>query len=252
MASPSIATKADNPLLTLVFVMRLTLMALALLFLVIPHIFYRMIGRPSPMVMAFLNVAGWIGGLRIHTKGQRLTHHVLFIANHISWLDILALGGAARSAFVSKAEIARTPLVGWLADQNHTLYVEREARRDIGLQTQQLRDALQSGRPVTLFPEGTIGTGDGMLPFRPALLQAVIPTPENVQIQPVYLDYGADTPDIVWLDGESGVDNFRRLLSRLKPIGLTIHYLEPLDVGPQMDRKQLAEAARSAICAVMR
>src|SRR5690606_8712005 len=108
----------------------------------------------SPMVMAFLNMVGWLAGLRIRTTGTRLRRDVLFIANHISWLDILSLGGAARSAFVSKAEIGRAPLVGWLADQNHTLYVEREARREIGHQTQQLRDALASGRPVTLFAEG--------------------------------------------------------------------------------------------------
>lgn len=247
MASPSIATKADKPLYRLVFVLRLMLMVLALLFLVIPHFFYRMIGRPSPMVMAFLNAAGWIGGLRIRTTGMRLRRNVLFVSNHISWLDILALGGAARSAFVSKAEIGRAPLVGWLADQNNTVYVEREARRAIGAQTLQLRDALQSGQPVTLFPEGTTGTGEGLLPFRPALFQAVIPTPEDVRIQPVFLDYGAEACRIAWLDGESGLDNFRRILSRLKPISLTIHYLEPLDVADGADRKQLSEAARRAI-----
>lgn len=247
MASPSIATRADKPLLTLVFALRLTLMLLALLFLIVPHLFYRMIRKPSPMVMAFLNATAWIGGVRIRTTGTRLRHHVLFVSNHISWLDILALGGAARSAFVSKAEIGRAPLVGWLADQNNTVYVEREARREIGAQTLQLRDALQSGQPVTLFPEGTTGTGEGLLPFRPALFQAVIPTPENVRVQPVFLDYGVDATQIAWLEGESGLDNFRRILSRLKPIALTIHYLDPLDIAHDADRKQLSEAARAAI-----
>lgn len=247
MASPSIATRADKPLLALVFALRLMLLLLALLFLVIPHVFYRMIRRPSPMVMAFLNAAGWISGLRIRTTGTRLRRKVLFVSNHISWLDILALGGAARSAFVSKAEIGRTPLVGWLADQNNTVYVEREARREIGTQALQLRDALQSGQPVTLFPEGTTGTGEAMLPFRPALFQAVIPTPDDVRVQPVFLDYGADAAQIAWLEGEGGLDNFRRILSRVKPITLTIHYLVPLDLAGDADRKQLSEAARRAI-----
>src|SRR3546814_20538444 len=76
-------------------------------------------------------------------------------------------------AFVSKAEVATTPLVGWLADQNRTIYIQREAKREIHNQTNELRGALARGRPVTLFPEGTTGPGDGLLPFRASLLQAV-------------------------------------------------------------------------------
>ncbi len=128
---------------------------------------------------------------------------MLFVSNHVSWLDILALGGAARSTFVSKAEVKTTPLVGWLADQNNTIYVQRDARRDIQDQASSLRAALARGRPVTLFPEGTTGPGDGLLPFRASLFQAIIPTPPNLQVQPVFLDYGEQSSDIAWLDPES-------------------------------------------------
>lgn len=249
--SPSVATRAEPARITWRVVARLALMALVLLFLVVPHLCYRAIGRPSPMVMAFLNAAGWIAGLRVRTTGKRLRRDVLFVSNHVSWLDILALGGAARSAFVSKAEVGTTPLVGWLADQNHTIYVQREAKREIHNQTNNLREALARGRPVTLFPEGTTGPGDGLLPFRPSLLQAVIPTPPNLQVQPVFLDYGEEAPDIAWLDPESGLDNFKRLLSRKRPIALTIHYLDPLPDETEADRKILAEAARGAIAAEM-
>ncbi|WP_263587606.1 lysophospholipid acyltransferase family protein [Sphingopyxis sp. GC21] len=249
--SPSIASATDRARITWRSVFRLALMVLTLFFLIVPHLFYRAIGRPSPMVMAFLNAVGWIAGLRITTTGTRLRRDVLFVSNHVSWLDILALGGAARSAFVSKAEVGTTPLVGWLADQNHTIYVQREAKREIHNQTNDLRNALARGRPVTLFPEGTTGPGDGLLPFRPSLLQAVIPTPPRLQVQPVFLDYGVDAPDIAWLDPESGLDNFKRLLARKRPITLTIHYLDPLPNDAEADRKLLAEAARAAIAGAM-
>lgn len=251
MGSQLIAKKAESGFLMILFVLRLLLMVAALLVIIIPHLIFKLLKRPSPMVMAFLNIVGWIAGLRIRTKGQRLRHDVLFIPNHLSWLDILALGGAARSAFVSKAEIGRAPLVGWLADQNGTVYVEREARREIGQQTQQLREALASGRPVTLFAEGTTGDGEGLLPFRPALFQAVIPTPPNLEVQPVWLDYGKDAAAIAWKAGETGLANFRRILSRTKPIYLTINYLEPLPNDVEVDRKQLAEAARGRIADAM-
>lgn len=249
MVSPSVATRAESARITWRAVARLALMVLALLFLIVPHLCYRAVGRPSPMVMAFLNAAGWIAGLRIRTTGTRLRRDVLFVSNHVSWLDILALGGAARSAFVSKAEVGTTPLVGWLADQNHTIYVQREARREIHNQANDLRNALARGRPVTLFPEGTTGPGDGLLPFRPSLLQAVIPTPPRLRVQPVFLDYGAEANEIAWLDPESGLDNFKRLLARKRPLLLTIHYLEPLPDAVEADRKLLAEAARAAIAA---
>lgn len=247
MVSPSIASATDRAAITWRTVARLTLMVLALLFLIVPHLLYRAVGRPSPMVMAFLNAAGWIAGLRIRTTGTRLRRDVLFVSNHVSWLDILALGGAARSAFVSKAEVKTTPLVGWLADQNSTIYVQREAKRDIHSQANSLRDALARGRPVTLFPEGTTGPGDGLLPFRASLFQAIIPTPPNLQVQPVLLDYGSQANDIAWLDPESGLDNFKRLLARKRPIPLTIHYLDPLPDAAEHDRKAINEAARAAI-----
>eukprot|EP01034_Spumella_vulgaris_P018511 gene18511-23653_t len=108
------------------------------------------------MVMAFLNAAGWIAGLRIRTTGTRLRRDVLFVSNHVSWLDILALGGAARSAFVSKAEVEGVPLVGWLADQNHTIYVQREAKREIHNQANDLRNALAviGNRFVQIYGQG--------------------------------------------------------------------------------------------------
>ncbi|WP_447764445.1 lysophospholipid acyltransferase family protein [Sphingopyxis panaciterrae] len=245
--SPSIASATDRASIIWRTVARLTLMVLALLFLIVPHLCYRAVGRPSPMVMAFLNAAGWIAGLRVRTTGTRLRRNVLFASNHVSWLDILALGGAARSAFVSKAEVGTTPLVGWLADQNKTIYVQREARREIHAQTDSLRDALARGRPVTLFPEGTTGPGDGLLPFRASLFQAVVPTPPNLRIQPVFLDYGAEANDIAWLEPESGLDNFKRLLARKHPVPLTIHYLDPLPDAVTHDRKAISEAARAAI-----
>jgi lyso-ornithine lipid O-acyltransferase len=247
MASPSIASATDRARITPQAVLRLLAMAGVLCFLVVPHLCYRAVGRPSPMVMAFLNAIGWLGGLRIRTTGKRLKHDVLFASNHVSWLDIMALGGAARSAFVSKSEVRDTPLIGWLADQNNTVYVERGAKREVHAQAHTLHGELRRGHPVTLFPEGTTGPGHGMLPFRASLFQAVSPPPPGVRIQPVLLDYGHVGPQIAWVGEEAGLANFWRILSRWRAIPLTIHYLDPLPFETAHDRKAIAEACRSAI-----
>ncbi|MDX2209447.1 MAG: lysophospholipid acyltransferase family protein [Sphingopyxis sp.] len=247
MASPSIASATDRVRITPQGVLRLLGMLGVLLFLIVPHLCYRAVGRPSPMVMAFLNAVGWLGGLRIRTTGKRLKRNVLFAANHVSWLDIMALGGAARSSFVAKSEVRDTPLVGWLSDQNHSVYVERAAKRDAHAQAQSLHRALHHGRPVTLFPEGTTWTGREILPFRASLFQAVAPPPPGVRIQPVLLDYGDVGPEICWIGEETGLANFFRVLARLRNIPLTIHYLDPLPFDTVHDRKAIAEACRSAI-----
>lgn len=247
MASPSIASAADRARLTPLAGLRLLAIAGALLFLIVPHLCYRLVRRPSPMVMAFLNAAGWLAGLRVRTTGQRLHRNVLFAANHVSWLDIVALGGAARSAFVSKAEVRATPLLGWLADQNNTVYVERSARREVHAQAHSLRGELMRGHPVTLFPEGTTGPGQGLLPFRASLFQAVAPPPPGVRIQPVLLDYGDAAPRIAWTGTEGGMANFWRIMGRWRGVTLTIHYLAPLSFDSVHDRKAIAEACRAAI-----
>jgi 1-acyl-sn-glycerol-3-phosphate acyltransferase len=251
MASPSIASATDRAPLGWRAVVRLLAMVGVLLFLIPPHLLYRLVGRPSPMVMAFLNAIGWIAGLRVRTTGMRRRRDVLFASNHVSWLDILALGGAARSAFVAKAEVEKVPLVGWLADQNNSVYVDREARREVHHQAHTLRGELERGHPVTLFPEGTTGPGTSLLPFRASLFQAVAPPPPGVCIQPVLLDYGPGAESIAWLGSEHGVNNFKRILSRRGTIALAIHYLEPLPQAVTHDRKAIANAVRDAIAAEM-
>ena len=65
------------------------------------------------------------------------------------------------------------------------------------------------------------------------------------------MDYGAESKDIDWIDTESLIDNFKRLLARAKPIHLTIHYLDPLPASVTPDRNAISEAARAAIAREM-
>lgn len=250
MVSRSIASATDRTTFNWRAMLRIAGMLAVLLFLIVPHLLYRAARRPSPMVMAFLNAVGWLAGLRVRTSGTRLRRDVLFASNHVSWLDILALGGAARSAFVAKAEVENLPLIGWLADQNRTIYVQREAKREVQAQAHSLRGELERGFPVTLFPEATTGPGTGLLPFRPALFQAVAPPPAEVRIQPILLEYREATL-VAWREPEDGISNFKRLLGMARGIDLTIHYLEPLDGEVMEDRKAIAEACRRAIEAKM-
>ena len=146
---------------------------------------------------------------------------------------------------MSKAEVRDHPLLRWLADQNDTLYIERSDRGAVLDQARAVTDALAESQPLALFPEGTTGDGELLLPFRPSLLAAIAKAPPGTTVRPVAIDYGAMRPLLGWTDGESGKVNALRLLGRRGSFAVTVHLLAPLDAS--LDRKALARAARAAI-----
>lgn len=220
-----------------------------LLLMVPPHLIAKIGGRRSPWPPRFLAAAARIIGVRATVEGAPLTPPTLAIANHLSWLDILILGGATGTAFVSKADIASAPLVGWLANQNHTLYVERADRSDAHGQVRRIAEGIERDMPLTIFPEGTTGDGRTLLPFRPTLLAAVAPAAPGTAVRPIAIDYGASGPGIAWHSGESGVDNALRLLGRRGTLPVTVRLLDELPVGE--DRKAMARDAQAAIGAAL-
>ncbi|HEX8514013.1 MAG TPA: lysophospholipid acyltransferase family protein [Allosphingosinicella sp.] len=226
--------------------LRVLAMAAALLVCLPLHYLWRLSGRPSPWPRRFLGLVARAAGMRVRVVGEPLERDVLFLANHLSWLDILVLAGASGTAFVSKAEVAATPVVGWLAGLNRTVFVARAERSAVRGQADALRSALASGQPVALFPEGTTDGGPDILPFRPSLLAALYPPLPRVKVQPVALDYGAAAHDLAWIGNEPGLANVKKVLTRPGTVPVTLHFLAPVD--PEAgDRKALARIARDEI-----
>ncbi len=229
--------------------MRLTLrvaaMVAGLIFCVPLHYLWKLFGARSIWPQVFLGFAGRCAGLRVRIEGVPLSDKVLFAANHTSWLDILALGGATRAAFVSRDDVEDWPLVGWIAGFNDTIYVARQARREVQSQADQLREALARGRAVALFPEGTTAAGDALLPFRPSLFASLFPPLEGVRVQPVAIDYGNLAGEIAWIGDEGAGVNAARVMSRKHGIPVVLRFLAPIDPVEAGDRKKLA--ARSQV-----
>ncbi|MGQ2920754.1 MAG: lysophospholipid acyltransferase family protein [Hydrogenophaga sp.] len=99
---------------------------------------------------------------------------LLQVANHMSWLDILVMNAARPSRFVSKADAERWPLLGSLITGAGTLYLERGNRRAAMRVVHHMAERLELGDILTVFPEGTTGDGQALLPFHANLLQAAI------------------------------------------------------------------------------
>lgn len=215
------------------------------------HYLWKLFRRPSPWPPRFLAWVARAAGMRVKVVGTPLGRDVLFLANHLSWLDILILAGASGTAFVSKDEVASWPLIGWLASLNNTVFIARSERKDVRNQADALRRALGRGQPVALFPEGTTDGGPTILPFRASLLASLFPPIPGVKVQPVALDYGAGAHDIAWIGEESAKDNVISVLRRPGTNLVTVHFLEPVDPVEAGDRKALAEQSRREIIAAL-
>jgi 1-acyl-sn-glycerol-3-phosphate acyltransferase len=224
----------------------------ALLLLCLPlHYLWKLFGAPSPWPRHFLGGIARAAGLRVRVVGTALKRDVLFLANHLSWLDILVVAGANGAAFVAKAEVAKVPVVGWLAGLNNTVFVARSERSGVRGQADSLRAALATGQPMALFPEGTTDGGPDILPFRASLLASLFPPLPGVQVQPIALNYGAAAHDLAWIGDETGLANVRKVLTRRGTVPVVLHFLAPVDPA-NGDRKALASAARSEIVEALR
>jgi 1-acyl-sn-glycerol-3-phosphate acyltransferase len=191
-------------------------------------------------------------GIRLDVRGQVTPGAKLIVANHISWLDIMAVHTVCPQArFVSKADVKGWPLISRLVDAAGTLYIERERKRDATRVVHQVAQALSEGDTVAVFPEGTTADGRALLPFHANLLQAAIAT--GTRIQPVALRFSdrthAVSPAAEFLGDTSLAQSLWRLVAA---DGMTVHLtLLPPRAGAHADRRALAQTLREDIAAAL-
>src|SRR6266853_1936850 len=130
-------------------------------------------------------------GFRVRTIGRPTTRRpVLFAANHVSYTDVTILGSLIAGSFVAKSEVANWPFFGSLARLQRTVFVDRRTC-NTATQRDAISERLAVGDALVLFPEGTSGDGNRILPFKTALFSAAAKSGgvEPVLVQPVSLAY---------------------------------------------------------------
>jgi lyso-ornithine lipid O-acyltransferase len=191
-----------------------------------------------------------IFGLRSVRVGTPLPDPVLFVANHTSWIDIELLHSQRAACFVAKAEIARWPLVGWLAASGGTIFHRRGSNHSLAAVMQVMVERLRGGRSVAVFPEGGTGYGGVLKVFHARIFQAALDAP--VPVQPVALRFarnGRRVIDAGFREGESFMANIVRLLGQA-PMDAEVHFLSVVPAMPDA-RRGMAELARERIGAAL-
>jgi len=253
-----------SPLGWLILMLRLILLLAIILPSVVLVLLLRLVepfffGRRHPLTARLQRWAIWAGlhviGLRYHREGRPMHGHGAVVANHASWMDIFALGAGQAITFVSKAEVAGWPGIGFLARIVGTVFISRNPRQ-ADAQRNQLKAELDAGRKLLFFPEGTSTDGMRVLPFKSSLFAAFTNLETGMRIQPVTVVYvapdGVDEPRFYgwWGDMDLG-PHMLQVLSRFPQGGVRVIYHEPLSISDFPDRKQLARALEQRVRSAM-
>jgi 1-acyl-sn-glycerol-3-phosphate acyltransferase len=190
-------------------------------------------------------------GFRLRRIGTPVREATLFVANHVSWVDIIILHSQRMMGLVAKREIASWPVVGWVASRGETIFHQRGSQESLGGVLQEMLARLRSGHSVGVFPEGRTRDGREVGPFHARIFLAAVEA--GVPVQPVALRYGANASAqqiVAFRPGENFLGNFLRLLGEPSRVAEVV-FLEPIVPGDAGGRRRIAELARERIVAVM-
>ena len=162
----------------------------------------------------------------------------LIVANHLSYLDIIALSAALPCVFVSKMEVADWPLFGIFAKRSGTLFLDRGRRGAVGVVAEQMRAVLATGLPLVFFPEGTSTDGESVLPFKTSLFEPV-----------AALDFPVIAAAIRYATGDGSVRDDIHWWGTMKlgPHLLKIFAMRRIDVTIRFGKSRVRSGDRKAI-----
>jgi 1-acyl-sn-glycerol-3-phosphate acyltransferase len=221
---------------------------------------FLLLGLKSPLAaklpMAYHRLCCRLLGISVERRGLASpARPTLYICNHTSYLDIAILGGSIAATFVAKADVGGWPLFGTLAKLQRCVFIDRR-RASINQQRDAIAARLQSGESLILFPEGTSGDGQRLLPFKSSLFAAAEAQPGlKIAVQPVSLAYlrldGMPLgrfyrPCFAWYGDMTLAPHLWTLLG-LGRLAVRVTFHPPVDSTDFASRKELSEYCESVI-----
>ena len=190
----------------------------------------------------------WLLHVRVSVRGVPPPPPFIQVSNHLTILDVFVLSSLQGCVYISKAEVASWPVIGWMSHHLGSIFVRRELRRDTQSVNRQIIDAVAAGEGVHIFAEGGIMVTGCVEPFKSPLLQPAVDA--GLPVHYAAIRYHTSAPDppvdgvVVWRREVSFVRHFYNL-AKLRGVDCSITYGEQPLSAP--DRKQLADALYHAV-----
>ncbi|HUN49968.1 MAG TPA: lysophospholipid acyltransferase family protein [Candidatus Sulfotelmatobacter sp.] len=195
--------------------------------------------------------------VQVETRGRIAAQRpVLFVCNHISWIDITVLAKLLPASFVAKHEVAGWPFFGLLARLQRSVFIERRARRTAD-HRDEMTVRLERGDNLILFPEGTSSDGIHVLPFKSAFFSLAERQVNGrpLTVQPVSIAFarlnnlpvGRRTmPVYAWVGDEDLAPHLWNFL-KAGPSTVVVELHPPVTIDQFASRKELALHCRAVI-----
>jgi len=182
----------------------------------------------------------------------------LYVGNHLTYMDMLAISSIVPACFVTSHEIKEAPLLGQVCQMAGCLFVERRNKLNIHNEISEIREGLQVGLNVAIFPEATSTNGEQILRFRRPLFIAAIDSGRPVI--PFCLNYqkvGGEpitirTRDMIFWYGDMAFAPHIWALASSGGVEVDLHFLKPIATYLEMDATALAEQSQRAVEAVFK
>lgn len=197
----------------------------------------------------YASIGCWILGLKIQTRNSEPNGRgFLFVGNHLSYLDLLVIASKREVTFVTSYEIKAMPVIGWITQLAGCLYVERRNKQNLANEVKEIRDALEQGFDVVVFPEATSTNGESVLRFRKPLFAAA--KLSSKEVAPFCLNYrrideesvSRENRDRVCWYGDMPFVSHLFGVCQARRIYIGLDWLEPLRTQ-YMNEEQLANAS---------
>lgn len=202
----------------------------------------------SAHVLRILNVRMVVTGMPPTADARA----VLFVANHVSWLDIWAISTVRGVRFVAKSEMRDWPVIGWLSKKTGVIFIERARRHDTSRVSVAAAAVLRGGDCLCVFPEGTTSDGTHLYPFKSSLLQSAVDT--GAPVWPVAVRYPMQdgTPNTaVAYAGDTTMAQSMHAILGLREIVVQLTFAAPI-LPHGRDRRELAQVAETVISSLVR
>ena len=173
---------------------------------------------------------------------------VLYIANHVSWFDIICLGTLLNARFIAKKEVSQMGIFGFLAMLSNTFFIDNENKNKIVEYNHLIQKKLKAGENFIIFPEGTTSDGNGIKNFKSSMLECAFDNNNQIKIQPISICYSKlnNIPmgiylrrNIAWVGDTSMVAAMANFL-RSGRITVDIIFHDLMSVNNFKNRKELA------------
>ncbi len=190
----------------------------------------------------------WVLRIRIEANGTPPESPFLLVSNHLSYIDIIVFFTRVDCFFLAKSEVAKWPILGFLARTSGTLFVDRTRKSDLVRVLSHIEDVHTRGSGVMFFPEGTSTKGEVVEHFKPSLFEVAAKTGIQVSVAAItYRTPPAAEPahmSVCWW-GDMPFAGHIIDLMQLPSIDARIDFSD--ERFTDSDRKELAASAQSAV-----